>query len=134
MEVSAFVDTSALVVLLDPDDSRHDGAWSLWTEALRAGRALVTTSYVVVECVSVVQRRLGIEAVRVLLADLVTLLHVVWVAPEDHERGAEALLAAGRRDLSLVDCVSFAVMGRLGISTFFAYDRHYAERGFELLV
>ena len=58
---------------------------------------------------------------------------MVCVTPDDHAFGTEALLAASRRDLSLVDCVSFGVMDRLGISTCFAYDRHHADRGFELL-
>lgn len=42
-----------------------------------------------------------------------------------------ALLAASRRKLSLVDCVSFEIMRTLGIKTVFAFDLHFAEQGFK---
>jgi predicted nucleic acid-binding protein len=38
--------------------------------------------------------------------------------------------SARRRDLSLVDCVSFEVMRRNGITRAFAVDRHFQELGF----
>jgi predicted nucleic acid-binding protein len=53
-----------------------------------------------------------------------------WVTREDHERAAEALLVADRRNLSLVDCVSFEVGCRLDIRECLAFDRHCAEQGF----
>lgn len=44
------------------------------------------------------------------------------------------MVFAGRRGLSLVDCVSFAVMPRAGLrqAFAFAFDDHFAERGFLL--
>ena len=43
------------------------------------------------------------------------------------------MVFAGRRALSLVDCVSFAVMARAGLRQAFAFDDHFAERGFSCL-
>jgi predicted nucleic acid-binding protein len=43
------------------------------------------------------------------------------------------LLAAGRRQLSLVDCASFAVLRAEGQREAFAFDRHFQEEGFRLL-
>ncbi len=40
------------------------------------------------------------------------------------------MLAANRRQLSLVDCVSFAAMRELGIEHYFAFDQHFDEQGF----
>jgi len=40
-------------------------------------------------------------------------------------------LTAARRQLSLVDCISFEVMRRRGIKTAFTFDDHFAEQGFE---
>jgi len=45
-----------------------------------------------------------------------------------------ALLAANRRELSLVDVSGFHVMNTLGIRTAFAFDAHFKEYGFELVV
>jgi len=47
--------------------------------------------------------------------------------------GVAALLTAGRRQLSLVDCVSFLTMRRLNLKMAFAFDRHFTEQGFEVL-
>lgn len=40
------------------------------------------------------------------------------------------MLAANRRNLSLVDCVSFEVMRDLGVKDVFAFDPHFREHGF----
>ena len=51
------------------------------------------------------------------------------VSAEDRTAAIGALLAAGRR-LSLVDCVSFTVMRRLGIREYLGLDPHFEEQGF----
>ena len=44
---------------------------------------------------------------------------------------AGAVLAAGRKELSLVDCVSFQTMRELGVRSAFCFDKHFREQGFE---
>lgn len=39
------------------------------------------------------------------------------------------MLTANRRNLSLVDCVSFAAMRKLNIQYYFAFDKHFEEQG-----
>ena len=60
--MSVFVDTSALLALLDADDPEHERAKTAWDELAAEGVSLVSTNYVVVETVSVAQHRLGIDA------------------------------------------------------------------------
>lgn len=91
---------------------------------------MVCTNYVLVETFALVQRRLGIEAVRVFQEDIVPILHVEWVSKAHHAAGVAALLVAANRHLSLVDCVSFEIMRLMGIKTAFAFDRHFWEQGF----
>ena len=38
----------------------------------------------------------------------------------------------GRRRLSLVDCMSFVVMGKLGVTQAFAFDADFEREGFQL--
>src|SRR3972149_4948245 len=75
--MSVFVDTSALLAVLDAGDAQHPHARAAWETLLQQDEPLVTTSYVLVETFA-------------------------------HRLGVTALVAAGRRRLSLVDCVSFA--------------------------
>jgi predicted nucleic acid-binding protein len=44
-----------------------------------------------------------------------------------------SMLAADKKRLSLVDCISFNIMRRLGIKSAFAFDRHFKEQGFECI-
>ena len=129
--MSVFVDTSALFAILDADDQNHERAKHAWTDLINQGTELVCSSYVLVEIFALVQHRLGMKAVRVLQEDMMPMLHVEWVDVGTHDAGVAALLTAGRRQLSLVDCVSFDVMRRLGAKTAFTLDSHFAEQGFE---
>ncbi len=128
--MTSFIDTSAFLALLDADDQRHAEAVERWHELAEQEAALVTTNYVVVETIAVAQHRLGIDAVRTLVGDVLPLVHLVFVTDDSHAAALSTLLAAGRRRLSLVDCVSFQVMRDLSITTAFAYDPHFAEQGF----
>ncbi len=129
----AFVDTSAWFALLDADDQHHAAARKAWLAALKATDTLVTSNYVLVETVALVQHRLGIDAVRVLWRDLLPMVEVEWVTVEEHAAAMAALVAAGRRGLSLVDCTSFQVMQRVAIEDVLGFDRHFEEQGFHQL-
>ena len=128
-----FIDTSAFYALLDRDDDNHSKAGMAWKDILSDANPLVTSSYVLVECFALLQHRLGIDAVRGFHEDIVPLLHVEFVSPAMHRSGISGLLSAARRNLSLVDCVSFEVMRSLGIKTVFAFDRHFREQGFAVI-
>jgi len=129
--VSAFVDSSAFYAILDMDDENHIGAKELWTRLVETDVALVTSNYVLTETLALVQHRLGIPAVRRLQEDIVPMVQVEWVDEEHHRAAVTAVLTAARRRLSLVDCVSFAVMRDLGLRRVFAFDHHFEEQGFE---
>jgi predicted nucleic acid-binding protein len=131
--VTVFVDTSSLFVFLDADDGDHADVSAAFEDLCASNAALVTTNYVVVETLAVCQRRLGIEAARNLIENVVPLMDIHWVTAEAHWEAANGLLAANRRDLSLVDCVSFEVMRQLGIRRVLALDEHFREQGFEVV-
>ncbi len=128
--MSCFVDTSALYAVLDRDDAYHAQAETEWRRLIEGDTDLVTTNYVLVETVALVQHRLGIDAVQILHEDIGPVLRVEWVDESLHEAGMDGVLDARRRKLSFVDCVSFSVMRRLGIREAFAFDQHYDEQGF----
>ena len=128
-----FVDTSAMLAVLDADDRNHPAVAQAWKDLVNEGRDLVTSSYVLVETFALVQSRLGVEAVRVADQDVLPAVSVIWLEPEVHRAAVSALLTAGRRQLSLVDCASFETMRRYGITTALTLDSHFAEQGFQVL-
>lgn len=126
------MDTSAFLALLDGCDRHHPEAARTWEELILDETGLITTNYVLVETFALLQRRIGMAAVRAFQEDIVPLLRVQWIDALSHSNAMAAFLASGR-DLSLVDCSSFEAMRRLGIGTAFAFDRHFSDQGFRLL-
>jgi uncharacterized protein len=130
--MTVLVDTSALYAVFDRDDANHSAAKDAWTALVRERAELLTTNYVLVETTALLQHRLGIAAVRSFYDDVAPLIRVDWITEQGHRTGAEALLAAGRKKLSLVDCVSFQTMRQLGVRTAFCFDGHFREQGFTM--
>jgi len=128
--LSVFVDTSAFLAVINESDAEHRTAAAVWAELLPSGEELVTSSYVAVETFALLQRRMGMAAVQVFWEELCPALAIQWVDESTHRAGASALLAAGRRKPSLVDCVSFEVMRRMGMERVFCFDPHFREAGF----
>jgi uncharacterized protein len=128
-----FVDTSAFYAGLDRADHEHSRARKIWERVLQEDIPAVTTNYVVVETSALVQSRLGTDALRSLYDDILPLLRIEWIDEARHASGVAVLLATSRRKLSLVDCVSFALMRELGIRDAFCFDRHFGEQGFHCI-
>ena len=129
--MNVLVDTSALLAVLDRSDERHAAARRIWEDILKGDNILVCHNYVLVETSAVLTRRIGMDAVRTFVRDIVPVLRIVWVTADVHEAAVSAHLTAGRRALSLVDCTSFEVMRRTGVRTAFAFDPHFTEFGYE---
>jgi predicted nucleic acid-binding protein len=128
-----FVDTSAIFASLDEDDLNHQKAIETWNDVLKGENLLVTTNYILVESFAIIQRRLGMESVRIFQEDILPMMNIEWIDELTHEAGISAFLTASRKNLSLVDCVSFEIMRKLGIKTAFAFDTHFSEQGFNCI-
>ncbi len=133
MNDGVFLETSGLYAVFQADDISHQAAATQWTTLLNTGTALHTSDFVLLELTALLQRRHGIAAVDALYAYVLPWINVTWVNETLYHRGVSAVLAAMRRDLSLVDCTSFAVMRSLSLRRVFTFDPHFAEQGFEVL-
>lgn len=127
-----YIDTSAFFAIFDHDDTNHKSAAQTWISFLNQQESLVCNNYVLLETITLLQRRLGMTAVHD-FEKFVALLEVVWVEVAQHQAAMNILLTARRRQLSLVDCTSFGTMRRRDIRTAFTFDAHFAEQGFECI-
>lgn len=125
-----FVDTSALFPLVGTEDVSSSVSVSVWETITQSQNELFTNNYVIVECLSLVQRRLGLEFVRYLHSEILPLIEVDWINEEQHSLAVQYVLKSNRRNLTLVDCSAFETMRRLGIETVFTFDSHFREEGF----
>jgi len=128
-----FLDTSALFAVVNAADARHLAAARAWEELLNSDAALHTSNYVLIELTALLQSRLGVPAVDALGTYVMPWVHISWIDNALHAQAMAGLLAAGRRDLTLVDCASFTLMRKLGLRRAFSLDRHFVEQGFGVL-
>ena len=131
--MAVYVDTSAFLAVLDSDDLNNAAAKSTWVRLLQQRTTMICNSYVLVETYALIQRRLGMDALRSFGENVSPVLRVEWVSEPLHMQAVSALLTANRRHLSLVDCTSFVTMRYLGLNEAFAFDQHFAEQGFQLV-
>lgn len=120
----AFVDSSAIVALVDRNDANHDAAIAAYQDLLQQGYRLFTTNFVVAETVGMLTDGVGAQVARQWLRDNRL---PVYHADEQDERRARALVIGSLSDhgLSYVDAVSLVVMERLGVGDAFAVDTNF---------
>jgi predicted nucleic acid-binding protein len=123
-----FIDSSAIVALVDRDDASHEAAVGAYRELIRAGYKLFTTNYVVAETFDLLRTGVGPLVARQFLRDSKL---AVYHADEGDERRARRLVldAHGGGNLTLVDAISLVVMERLGVADAFAVDPSFLADG-----
>ena len=128
-----FLDTSAIVAMVDHRDEFHETALKTAENLSGDGHQLWTHNYLIVEASAVLQRKLGIRNSLILLTRFEDMAKIHWVTPEEHERAVYRLGERNRRNLSFVDCVSFILMEQLGCVDAFTYDSDFETEGFQLI-
>lgn len=123
-------DTSALFAFLVGEDANHERALRGLRRVRERGHGLLASSYVLIETYALLGRRVGLEGIEVFRLRLEPLLSVRWVDAALHDRGLDLLLRRGRRDLSLVDAVSFQLMRDEGIEEALTFDPDFEREGF----
>ena len=128
-----FVDTSALLALVNINDEFHRRAKDQWQLLLKNKETLFSNNYVILESISLIQRRFGMDWIGTLNAEILSLIEIAWVDENQHQAAWTSFLKANRRHLSLVDCSCFESMRRLGIENVFSFDEHFQEQGFKVI-
>ena len=128
--MNIFVDTAAFLAILNAKDQFHPLAKNAWDEIIASDTIIFSSNYVVLEATALLQHRFGIDALRLFESNVLPILEIIWVDETIHKQAISALLAANRRDLSLVDCTSFEIMRQNGLDKVFTFDPHFSEQGF----
>jgi predicted nucleic acid-binding protein len=125
-----FADTSGLFALLVRDDIMHVSAKNRFAHFALIGAQLLTSSYVLVETMALLQRRVGLAPVHDFNAKIFPLMEILWVDGIWHAHATQRLLREDNQKVSLVDCLSFEIMEAREITEAFTFDRHFAHQGF----
>lgn len=130
-----FIDSSGWKALVDKKDDFYEEGWKIWNKLLDGGVDLLTSNYILDESLTLVRLRCGLDKALVLREFLFRgepKIKVARVLAQD-ETEAWKWFVKDWSKLSFTDCVSFAVMERLGLKEVFAFDRHFEKAGFSLV-
>ncbi|WP_324668025.1 type II toxin-antitoxin system VapC family toxin [Geochorda subterranea] len=123
--MTVLVDTGACYALADRSDGHHAEA-RRWYQSRAPHEDLVTTDLILAETFTLLMSRLGHEAARVWWeAFRAAGVRYIIPTPVDFDRASQVLAHFPDQRFSLTDCVSFAIMERLGIRTAFSFDAHF---------
>lgn len=131
--MSVFVDTSAFYALLVEDEAEHRSVARWFHRALSDGTDLVSSNYVVIETLALIQSRFGLDAVRDFQRGILPLVDVRWIDPGLHRQAMDRLLKRDQRSLSFVDAASFVLMDQEGIRIAFALDSDFRSNGYDVV-
>lgn len=133
MSRPVFVDTFALLAMLNPADARHEAAMR-WFRV--STRPLVVTEWVLTELADALcevrTRRAAVEVERRMRSE--RRVKVVDSSAELFRRGLELYGDRPDQEWSLTDCISFVVMKDRHIKEALTGDHHFEQAGFVALL
>ena len=128
---AVLVDTSAFVAMQRTSEREHASALETTAALVERGVRLVATNYVFAETYNTLLNRTGrwMAFQWGSQARAGSRFEFVRAAREIEDAAWEILESHEDKNWSYVDAVSFALMERDGISTAFAFDDHFRQRG-----
>lgn len=122
-----FVDADFFCALYNRKDSQHDKAKQLAARIASSKFSLVTSNLVLFEVYTVLSQRAG-KKVAVHFGERIREERpflVVGVVPSFEERAWRVFKQIENKNVSFVDCASFAVIKRLKIKRVLSFDIHF---------
>ena len=125
------MDTSYYVARIMPRDQWHKAA----VRAVRSGMNFFTSSLVVNESISLLQARGHVSAALDFLGRIRHSegIQIVYADPALQSEAWDVFGEWAGSGANAVDCVSFAIMKRMGIRKAFTFDHHFRAPGFDIL-
>ena len=136
--MSTFVDSSAWFAAINLKDKHHLRSAALVT----GGTDLVTTDFVLVETWLLLNARIGFDVARSFWTGMRRgIASIERVTPADIDGAWNIGSVFADQQFSLVDCTSFVVMERLGVTRVISFDNDFViyrygpnrDRAFEVL-
>lgn len=131
-----FLDSSHLIALASTRDEFHQKSIEVAREVAAAGRRIVTTEAVLLEVGNSLARlrfrRSAAALLRSVSSDAQAVVEPITTTL--FRRGLDLYEARSDKEWSLVDCLSFIVMGDRGLTEALTSDEHFEQAGFIALL
>jgi uncharacterized protein len=129
-----FIDTGAFVARYVERDQYHGLAKDLWGRIAVERLPCFTSNAVLAETLTLLGRRASypFAAAKARMLYASEALTILRTDRDDELLAVERFTKHADLHVSFVDCLSFALMEREGISRAFAFDQHFSLVGFRL--
>lgn len=126
-----FLDTGFLFALVSKRDAHHERVIEVFREFkdLRLAEQLVTTNHVIAETITLTLKVGHEQAVKLgdqLYGEKLARIH--WATPDEERAAFDYFKRHRDQTYSMVDCLSFIVMEKLGIREALAVDTDFTHR------
>lgn len=132
-----FADTSGWAALADVSEPFYEESTEIYSAAIKNGKRLVTTNYVLAELVALMTSPMRFHRPRIIefIDGIKESPHfdIIHIDKELDARSWDLLTNRADKKWSLVDCSSFVVMRENGISDALTTDHHFEQAGVRLL-
>lgn len=128
-----FVDTSVLVALNNTLDSTYLRALELSKSFVNDTVELVTSNHVIAETLTVLSQKVSHDIAIEFNEKWAPKMEVIHIDEELEEAAFDIFKKIKSKNVSFVDCTSFALMRHLKISKVFTFDMDFKKQGFRLV-
>lgn len=129
-----FVDSSALVALYNHNDPSYHKAQEISNNLIKNDAVLYLAYPNVLETATIIRKKVGIVPALHFLKELKNgELILLEENNEIKEKAEEIFIKSKIRDLSLFDCLDFALMEFYELDAAFTFDKHYKQMGLKTL-
>jgi hypothetical protein len=132
---AVFVDTAGWMACADGADPAHVRSCAARDAALKAGQTLISTDFVVDETLTLIRRRLGLDAAQRWWQQVDGSSRLRWerVDADRFDKAHDLFFQYRDKDFSFTDCTSFVIMRELRLTHALTTDRHFRQMGFQVL-
>lgn len=134
MILPVYVDASGFISLTLENDSNHIKALKCAEYLVNNKIKTVTSNIAIYETVTVIAQKIGLEEGRRVLKSIRNYaMEIIYVDAYLEDFAVKRFMAIKSKNVSLFDCVHFAVMESASIKTVFGFDDHFKKAGFNIL-
>lgn len=134
--MKVFVDTSFLIALTDKSDKHADNAQDCFLTRINEGVELFSNNAILSETITWLRYHAGFKYAREFGEKFrhSKIIKTIWIDSDLEKEAWEVFLKYSDKDLSYVDCLSFACMKTNRINHAFTFDKHFQQVGFNTLL
>ncbi len=131
---SVFVDTDAIVALVQISDSNHGKALKLQKLVDKYKIKIYTSDFVIGETVTVISQKSNIDLASKIGKEMLSGgMELFCVSRSEMKLALEKFSQQVSKNSRFTDMVNMVLMDRLKIDTIFSFDKHYTQNGYKLL-